>query len=335
VGVVTRFERTVWATGLILRETEFGDILRGARRGPNALQELKGWGIPDQLHGWELSYDPALQRTLAAMVAMGMLNRPIPPEAGPWVQWVSGALAAMQRIAAKCWGPIPADVRRVFLDVDDLLPPATKAYIAKLRLDQPDRRSLRLGGLDSGPVRTALGSLFSGVQDGTTAAQARRAATTLRGRAGLMNAATEVRERLQNDIATAFAGEQGSQAFERAQRTVASAYDVKPDLMGVVSALRAHNRHVTRIMWCLLGVAEQFQPAVVRETVGTITEHVVDGERRLDLTVRDQNFAMIRLTHPVWLELGTPLDGLYNVERYTLAVGGTEEVDLALVSLES
>jgi hypothetical protein len=334
VGVVTGLDQAVWATGLVVRETEFGEILRRARRSPHSLQEMKGWSVPDQLHSWELSYDPALQRTVAAMFAMRVLNHTIPTEAEPWVQWVVGALAAMQRIAAKCWGPVPADVRRVFLDFDDLLPLATKDYIVKLRMDQPDRPTLRFGGLDSGPVRTALGSLFSEVQAGTSAGEARRAATTLRGRASMMNAVTEVRERLQNEIATPFAGEQGSHALERVQRTVASAYDDKPDLLGVVSALRAHNRLVTRILWCLAGVAEQFQPAVVQETVGAIGEHVVDGERRLDLTVRDQNFALIRPTHPVWLELGTPLDGLYIVERHTLAMGATAENDLGLSPLE-
>lgn len=335
MGVVTELEQAVWATGLVLRETEFGEMLRRARLGTHSLQELHGWSVPEQLHGWELSYDPALHRTFAAIVAMDMRKLTIPSDAGPWVQWVAGALAAMQRIAAKCWGPIPADVRRVFLDFDDLLPPATKDYLAKLRMDQPDRHALSFAGLDSRPVRAALAALFSEVQAGMSAGQARQAATTVRGRSGTFNALLEVRERLQNEIATAFAGEQGSQAFERAQRTVASAYDNRPALIGVVAALRAHNRHVTRILWCLLGVAEQIQPAVVQETVGAIVEHVVDGERRLDLTVRDQNFALIRPTHPVWLELGTPLDGLYIVERHTLAMGGSEENDLGLSPLEA
>ena len=335
VGVVTELERAVWATGLVLRKTEFGEVLRRARLGPASLQELVGWSVPEQLHGWELSYDPALQRTFAAMVTMNMLKLPIPTEAHPWVQWMTGALTAIQRIAAKCWGPVPADVRRVFLDFDDLLPPATKEYLAKLRMDQPDVPSLRFGGLDSGPARSALGSLFSEVQGGTSATAAFRAATMLRARGGLMIALSEVREHLEKEIATVFAGEQSGQAFERAQRTVTSAYDGYPDLVGVVSALRAHNRVVTRIIWCLLGIAEQIQPAVVQETIGAVGDSVVNGERRLDLTVRDQGFALIRPTHPVWLELGTPLDGLYIVERHTLAVGGTEESDLGLSRFEA
>lgn len=338
VGVVTGFERVVWATALAVRETEFGEILRRARLAPNSTRSLRnitGWTVPEQLLGWELSYDPALHRTIAAVFAVDMLKLSIPTEAGPWVLWVTRALEAMQRIAAKCWGAVPADVRRVFLDFDDLLAPATQSYIANLRLDQPDRPALRLAGLDSGPVQTALGDLFSEVEASATAVRVREVAKALRRQPSLMHGLTEVRARLETGIRSVFAGETGGQGFERAQRTIATAYDDRPDLYEAVSALRTHNRQVTRIAWSLLGAAEQMEQATVTESVGAIGERVVAGERHLDLTVKGQLFALIRPTNPVWLQLGTPLDGLYIVERHTLAFGGAEENDLGLVAFES
>jgi hypothetical protein len=102
-----------------------------------------------------------------------------------------------------------------------------------------------------------------------------------------------------------------------------------------VSALRAFNQYVTRIIWTLLGAAEQIQPATITYSVGAIVERVVAGERHLDMTVTSDSTALLRPTHPVWLQLGTPLDGLYLVERHTLAFGGREENDLGLMAFES
>lgn len=338
MGMVSSLDRTVWSTALVVRNTEFAEILRRARLSPDStmsLRDVTGWTVPGPLQSWELSFDPALQRTLAAVMSMDILKQGIPPGARDWVMWVTRAFQAVQRISAKCWIGIPAAVREIFLDCDDLLPPMARGEIVDLRRDQPDRPSLRFAGLDSRHVRAALQELYAVVDASSSATRAREAASVLRREPDLIQAMSEVRTRLEMDVRTLRAGETVAQAGQRARRTVAGAYDDRPELHEVVSALRAHNRLVTRIVCVLLGAAEQLEPAMVSDMPHAITERIIVGERHLDITMTIGSMALLRLTHPVWLELETPLDGLYLVERHTIAVGASVENDLGLVALVS
>jgi len=337
VGLVSNLARTVWSAALIIRETEFAEILRRAQLAPGSASSLHqgtGWTVPDRLHAWELSFDPALQRTCAAVISMDMLKEPIPPEARDWVTWVTTAMHACQRIAATCWTGIPADIRQLFLDFDEILPPGARGEISDLRRDQPDRPAMRLAGLDSPPVRAALRELYSAVQASPSSAEARQAARVLRSRADLMRTMLEVRTRLESGVRTVRAGEKPSDDFERARVTIARAYDDFPELSGPVAAFRRHNQCVTRILCTLLGAAEQLQLAALVEMPDAITERFFDDERRLDMTIRGWQMALIRPTHPIWLELGSPLDGLYLVKSHVLAFAGSEENDLGVIAFD-
>jgi hypothetical protein len=171
------------------------------------------------------------------------------------------------------------------------------------------------------------------VRESATARQARATSDVFLGRPDLMRAMTEVRARLGTDIRTVRQGETIATGLNRTRHTVAAAYNDNPALVELVASLRDHNRTVTRVMWALLGAAEQRAPAVVTETVGAISVNRVAEERHLDLTLRDEGAALFRPTHPVWLQLGSPLDGLYFVDRHTVAFAGGEENDLGLIAL--
>jgi hypothetical protein len=332
VGLVRPFDQILWSIAQVVRETEFGEVLRRARLAPNSptgLVGLKGWTVPEDLHGWELSYDPAIHRTLAAGTALGMLNRTIAPGAADWIQWVGQAHEAVQRIAANCWSGVPPDVRASFLDYDDLLPPATWHYLADLRKSKRGQNALKFAGLDAPRVQAALGRLFAEVRRSESAVSARDAAARLQ-RLKLVPVLTTVRRRLETEIHTIYKGETGEEGMSRTRRTVDAAYADNPDVAALVEILRRHNRYVTRVMWVLLGAAEEWQPVVVSQTSGPINDATVNGERRLNLTVTAMPFMpFVRLTNPVWLELQSPLDGLYVVEGYTTLLG-PYEADLRL-----
>jgi hypothetical protein len=322
MGVVTDLGPTVWSTALVVRETEFADSLRQRR------------SSHDRLTGLELSFDPALQRTLAAAITLGMAGEQIPPEAGEWISWVGKAHQAVRRIAAKCWRRVPVDVRQLFLDFDDTLPPASQSHITGLRRDVRGIPALKFAGLDAPSVLSAMSLLYSEVEASGSAGRARNAAEALLARPSLMRTMTDIRAGLAPELQTPRPGEMLLQGFERMRRTVAQAYDDFPELATHVSALRAHNQYVTKIMWVLLGAAEQFEPATLTESVGPIAECVAAGKRRLDMTVSNGLTVTLRPTHPVWLQLGTPLDGLYLVEKHTFAFAGKQESDLGLVAFE-
>ena len=266
---------------------------------------------------------------------MEMLQEQIPAEARPWVEWVLEASQAMQRVAAKCWSGVPRDIRRALLDFGDLLPPAMHSYFADLRQDEPGRPALRFDGLDSAPVRASLSALYEEVRGTMIALKARDAVTDLvRRRPDLTSELVSTRDRVLPGARQIRAGEKGEEAFARARSSVLGAYSATPEVDDVVRPLRAYNKLVHRIIGVLLGLAELPEPVRITDALGAVADHLVDGGRHLDLTVRHEGAPLLRPTHPVWIDFKSPLDGLYVVQRHTLAFAGGEEDDLGLVALE-
>ena len=318
-----------------IRETPFSELLQRARGSSGGLEELRGWGVPDALLRWELSFDPALQRTFAAAFAIHLVREEIPPAAREWVLWVTDAMRAVQRIAAKCWAGVPGEIWKAFLDYDDMLPPAMLGDIADLRQDERGRRSLHFEGLDRPDVAEALRGVYNAVRGSETAGAAREAARRVEVDPKLQRVLVEARARLGDEIRSARAGETVSQSFDRARRTVESAYE-GTGAEAVVRLLRGHNSLVKRVLWVLLGAAEQFELAEFHQTAGPVTERAVDGSRHVFVSVTaDEAAALVRPTHPIWLQSGSPFDGLYIVRGHTLSFGGSEQNDFELEPLEA
>lgn len=337
MGMVTPLATTVWSAGMAMRYTEFGRVLRSARvasGSPGSLQATTGMQHPDALASWELSFDPAIHRTFAAVFAMNMLQEPMPDGVRSWVEWVSHAYQAIQRVAAKCWAGVPSDVRRVLLDVDDAQPVQSTVFTTDLRQDEPGRRSLRFAGLDSMTVAAALTNLYRAIQGTEYAAEARERSAELAEDARHMAQMRAIRAKVRADARTIQAGETGGEAQARALASLRDAYLGTPELGPAVAALRTLNRLVHRTIWALVGLAEQVEPLRIREVVGAVVDDVADDARSLEMTIVNPMAALLRPTHPVWVELSTPIDGLYLVARHTVAWAGAEEIDLGLISLE-
>jgi len=333
--MVTALEQCVWDACLVIRESEFGEILRRARRrsnGPGSLEELTGWGHPDELVNWELSSDPAIQRTATAQVYMDISKEPLPPGSDGWLEWTAKASLAIRRMAAKCWAGTPSDVRMIFIDSDNVMPPGLHGEIAELRFDQRGIPALKFAGLDSPPVREAIDCMCRSVRSSSLALKARDAAKTIQQNPAFLLRLALVARELSPSFLTINAGETGEQAFARMRTTAFRAYDDFPDLRDLVLVLRSFNKLVTRVIWTVLGVAELFEPPHIAITSSPVQIESKGGRRHLVITTGSYIAPLLRTTHPVWIDSGTPIDGLYFVNRLTSAFSGRSEVDLGLTA---
>lgn len=58
-----------------------------------------------------------------------------------------------------------------------------------------------------------------------------------------------------------------------------------------------------------------------------------NGEPFISTTSTDAGGAILRVTHPIWLETGTPLDGLHSVIGLTMRFASGAATDLHLTPL--
>ena len=334
MGVVRNsLAEKVWSAGVLLRETEFGSTLRNARRSGGG-SSGSGGVVPQSLQRWELSFDPAVQRTFAAVSCMQAIGEALPDDSDEWFKWNGSARRAIQRIAAKCWAGIPREVWQQFIDFDDIAPGAMQGEISELRRDVRGVGALRFAGLNEDPSQSALSSLFEETRALDMYDIADRAAARIINNPMSLREFTTERSKVLSGL-RAIPGETGVEYFERCRNAVSSSYSSYPDVLGAVRSLRAYNRHVLKIVWALLGLCEQIEPARITQTSGPLTDSMRNGERIIDLTVTDPLSIFLRPTHPVWIALSTPLDGLYFVEGQTMALGGPSESDLHLVAFEA
>jgi hypothetical protein len=330
--VMNALAEKVWSAGVVLRETEFGSTLRNARRSGGG-STGSGGVVPQGLRRWELSFDPAVQRTFAAVSCMQAIGEALPDNSNEWLKWNLSARRAVQRIAAKCWAGIPRDVWQQFIDFDDIAPGAMRGEISEVRRDARGVGALRFAGLDEDPSRSVLSALFVEIKTLDMYDIADRAAARITNNPISLRELTAERAKAMSGL-TVTPGETGAEYFERCRNAVSNSYASYPEVLVAVRSLRAYNRLVLKIIWALLGLCEQIEPARITETSGPLSDSMRNGERIIDLTVTDPLSMFLRPTHPVWIALSTPLDGLYFVEGHTMALGGPGESDLHLVAFE-
>jgi hypothetical protein len=264
---------------------------------------------------------------------MRAIGEDIPDDSAEWLMWNVSALRAIQRIAAKCWAGIPREIWQQFIDFDDINPGAMQGEISQLRRDVQGVGALRFAGLNEEPSQSALGVLFTEIKSLGLYESANRAAAHIMNTPAFLQALRSERSKIASDLVTV-PGETGAEYFERCRRFVSSSYTNSPEVLTAVQQLRAYNRLVLRVVWALLGLCEEIEPARINETSRPLSDSIRQGERIVDLTVTDPLSTFLRPTHPVWIALSTPLDGLYFVEGHTVAFGGLGESDLHLVAFE-
>lgn len=335
--VMSRLGDAAWEAGLAIRESEFGKVLRHARTSSSpGASSVELPGPSPNLQGWELSFDPAVQRTVVATVALTVMGQGVPEDSHNWLQWIASAKRALQRIAAKCWAGVPRECWQTFLDFDDITPLAAQGQIFELRRDVRGAGALNFGGLSNDLVRTPLEGLFSIAKQSKPYEDALQAADTITKRQEMLRHLAEERNRVLAELARPQSEEIGADFFARSRRTIINAYSSDAELKAAVSKLRAYNDVITKVVWTLLGLCEEIEPTVVRTLSRPVTETVSDGHRFVDLTISESLTFHLRPTNPVRLELNTPLDGIYFVQGHTLAwsAGSSDESDIHLLAFD-
>lgn len=327
--MVTDLERLIWAAAEPLRATRFAAVLQNARRsdGDALLPSPDG-----ALQGMELSFDPAIQRTLGGAVLESIVHGTPPRVDDEWYRWNLAAKKAVTRFAAKCWAGIDADRRRVFIDTDNLQPIFGQDTLFDLRMDTPGPH-LFFEGLSDEHARAALRAVYEAAR-ATPAYETALHADRRLDRSRELLLAWALLAQTTTDELRAQNGLTIEEAKSRSLQIVKRAYEGTP-VEEIAQAFRRYNRLVQHIVWSILGLAEMIPSTlVVTDPVGTMrSTRDADGSPFIRLTSSDASKVFLRPTHPVWLATGTPLDGLHIVVGYTFHFAGGASCDLSLIPI--
>ena len=327
--MVTDLELAIWSSATPLQGTRFSAILRNARR---SSPDTSMPHPTEQVMHWELSFDPAIQRAIAGGLADSMFQK-VNVVDTDWITWNRAALRAISRVAAKCWSGVDPQIRMAFVDVDNCHPMWNMGVLVDLRSDSPGPW-LKFEGLDGPDVRPYLAEIWTAARRTPTYDAAVDAARHLeRDRSLMVGFAEQTQagiEALNQALRTETIGE-GARRGRQIVRDIYAGTAVEP----IVDALRRHNHLVQEICAAIIGLAEELQPTTITTTIGAIRcTFEEDGGPCIRLTALDDFVAATRLTHPVLLDVGVPVDGLYTVLGYGLSFAQTRGfVDLSLVPL--
>lgn len=329
--MVTVLERAIWEAAEPIRGTRFGRILRNARvseRDPSLP------GPDDETQLWELSFDPAIQRTLAAVTGIEIERQSPPDTDSEWLKWNLEAKKAVTRLAAKCWAGIHPDRRVVFIDEDNFQPIWGQMYLHELRSDTTGRH-LNFEGLSDPDVRAALRAVYQAARGTPSYENVRRADRQLAQSRDKLLLWAQLALKGHKELETALQDLTIADGRQRGLEIVRTTYAGTP-VEEIAIAFQRYNRLVQHIVWSILGLAEIApRPFVVTDTVGTLwSTRSTDGSPSLRVTSTATAVFSLRLTYPVWLATGTPLDGLYLVVAYTMRLfpGAAEDLRLTPIT---
>ena len=312
--MVTELERAIWEAAGPLRSTRFSQILRNSRmseRDP-ALP-----GPDDRALHLGTSFQPAVHRAFATEAAIATMDRSRQGPPSEWLEWNMAAKRAMTRVSAKCWAGIDADRRAVFIDEDNLDPVLGMTTFFDLRSDTPGRH-LDFEGLAEPGVADALKRIFRAARATPAYSAARRADRCLGASPRLLLRWAQLAEKGHLELRSSN-GRTVDQARRHGRELVRTLYGGS-SVQAIAESFRSYNRLVQHIVWCILGIAEDaLDPPVVTNSIGTVQcSSDRDGYPQIHLTTVGDQVVFPQPTYPLWLQLGTPLDGLHVVMGYAM-----------------
>lgn len=328
--MVTELEQALWAAAPPIRATRFARILRNARM---ADRDPSLPGPDDETQGWELSFDPAIQRTLGAVTAIGIMRNATPVTKSEWFEWNLKAKKAVARLAAKCWAGIDSQRRAVFVDEDNFNPVWGQTNMHDLRSDSSGPH-LAFEGLNDSDVRAALRAVYQAARATPAYEDVLRADRQLGRSPDMLILWARLSEKGHRDIEAALKDLPIGDGRERGIEIVGRTYSGTP-VEVISTAFRRYNRLVQHIVWSILGLAEMTPgPLALSDTIGTVRcTHAEDGSPFIRLASTAASLPLLRITYPVWLQTGTPLDGLHLLIGSTMTIGPGAASDLSLTPI--
>ena len=284
---------------------------------------------------WELSFDPAIQRTLGANTAIGMLRHSPPDTSSEWFKWNLAAKRAVTRMAAKCWAGIDLQRRVVFIDEDNFQPIWGQMNLYDLRSETPGRH-LNFEGLSAPDVRAALSAVYQAARATPAYEEVLRADHQLESSHDKLILWAGLAQKGHQDLEAALRSLTISDGRQRGLEIVRTNYAGTP-VEDIAAAFQRYNRLVQHIIWSILGLAEIAPgPFVLTDPVGTLRcTRDIDGIPFIRVSSMEATNVTLRITYPVWLDTGTPLDGLHLVVGYTMTLASGAACDLSLTPIRS
>lgn len=322
--MVTNLEQATFDLGRLLRDREFGQKLRELHPSRRA-----GEAAFESLSSYELSSGPALRRTFHALEITKMASQPLnlTDADRQYISWVGEAWRAMQRVAGRCWRPVPSHVRLLAVDQDDL-GPTVSPYIPASR-EHEYGPALRFAGLDDVDVEERIATVVAACRATPCHEHVAALSAQVQADASLRRRAAQQRERIVSRLTFQERLTIG-QANERRSSIVQQGYDTaERDIREFALAVRAFNELVNYVLFTILGLAEAHEIIEVSEDTGPIRcrrkprllwVHFASFDPRISLAGHPPA--------PFVMNTGTPLDGLYILEGSSVSWSGRTLVDV-------
>lgn len=324
--VKTLLEEAVASAGEALRQSDFGTTMQTFRANRRKAHGT-GWSWITAL---ELNQGPPIQRALTAAATLKAAGKGdlFTVEDSEYLGWASQARLAIQRITAKCWSPIPAQIRTLIVDEDDLPDPLGHGYIRNTRVSQ-------LGDL-LGPVglkdplsRAALRLVWSEAKATPAFLAARESAEAIASDPSLAARLRLRRSETLKQFQPHSTGEMLVAVENRCRELITSTYANEPlKVQEVALSIRAYNRLVQHVLWSILGLAERNEglPPIVGDTGPIRVRYTDEGTQVAVSYWGDDRRWFPDLTEP--FELVSPLTGIYLITGFAMSFAGREIIDL-------
>lgn len=331
--VISALEEAVVEAGMTLRVSPFGESL--GRWNPRMRCALRDDQISEDCTPLadtevKLGMGPPIRSTFAAIQFAEMVeDQDVAPTDPEYMEWIQQAHWAFQRIAGKCWAPIPQRVRLAVADVDDF-GPLISAYI-------PDSRENELGpalafdGLDSPEVSKALQKVFEVIRLTPVHGAAREILRMAEVEENLVQRLERTRSIVLQHIR--YSRPTMSDLRRDARSLLEEAYRVADDsLLGIVERMWSLNELINHVLWVFLGYADTHcESPILRENLGSIRVTEQRGRTEAHFTLWQESASGFILgTLPVAFEVraGIPLDGLYLSTAHTFQFSGLGLMDV-------
>lgn len=331
--MISDLEKAVSTAGKTLRDIEFGKSLR--RWSPSLRCARKNEEVSEDCTALadtevRLGMGPPIRSTFAAVEYGRIIEGQDLERSDPeYMAWVRQAHWALQRIAGKCWNPIPQRLRTAVLDVDEFNP-LVHYYIPRSR-ENRFGPALSFEDLDGVAASAAL----------TDVAFAARETSVHRAVFSHLPEAAEdgVLLRKLTDSKAAVLGELEEEQlnFGELKRNLRErlneAYSRQSsEVAEVAQAIRAANELINHVLCVLLTHAGSTTEIVqIREGLGSVRVSDVDNVREKHFTFEDHAATPFILNRPPFgfeVLTGGPLDGIYVTTGSQFQFSGSGLVDV-------
>jgi hypothetical protein len=271
-----------------------------------------------------------VRRTLAVLYTARVtsFDLRLTDEDRAYIAWVEDVRRFLQSVVDRCWDGINADIRKVFVDEDDLpLLVWTSTFIPGLRVSHPPSllSAARRVGLE-GPQLGPLARVWKALVETPAFRDARAGRDLIRRDSHLRATLIGHRARLLTELTRGALGGVAEESRRLATLCSTAYVGADPKVEEAARSLRAYNGLVQACLASLLGYAEDRSPwgPVRLDPDQPATFTYARHRLEVHLTTSDPAAVAMGLLAPFMLSDGGPVDGLYLSTMTSFQVTGSQ-----------